>query len=299
MEVKVTKCANGHYYDVNKYDVCPHCGAGEFGAKETQKRKFGLFKRADAKPIENKLESVQPSREISKQAEDLICEDVETQGIFSDSVNASVHVVNPCVEEADATTGFFAAAEEENSYVVPAVQSETVLRDDVTVGVFAEGVAAEAKTNTLLEQVKAATDDNDVKTTGFFAPQKSADSIRQTMQQPPVGWLVCLTGTHVGKDYRVVSGKNSIGRTDDNAIALPGELSVSREKHAWVIFEPKKQEFYLKSGNESGLVYLNDENVFDVVPLHTGDVLELGDVKMVFVALCGEKFNWNNYIKKG
>ena len=298
MEVKVTKCANGHYYDVNKYDVCPHCGAGEFVAKETQKRKFGLFKRADAKPIENKPESVQPSREIAKQAEDLICEDVETQGVFSNSVNTSVPVANPSAEDADATTGFFsAAAEEEKSYAVPAVQSETVLRDDVTVGIFTAGVAAEEKTSTLLEQVKAATDDNDVKTTGFFAPQKSADSVQQTVQQPPVGWFVCITGKNVGRDYRVFSGKNSIGRTEDNAIALLGETSVSREKHAWVIFEPKKREFYLKSGDESGLVYLNDENVFDVVPLHTGDILELGDVKMVFVALSGEKFNWNDYIK--
>ena len=147
--------------------------------------------------------------------------------------------------------------------------------------------------------IQNATDDNDAKTTGFFAPKKTSENIEQKVQQPPVGWLVCLTGKHIGQDYHVFAGKNSIGRTDANAVALLGEPSVSREKHAWVIFEPKKQEFFLKSGDESGLVYLNEESVFDIAPLHTGDVLELGDVKMVFVALCGEKFSWNDYMNRG
>ena len=73
---------------------------------------------------------------------------------------------------------------------------------------------------------------------------------------------------------------------------------MSRDKHAWVIFEPRKQKFYLKPGDGSGLVYLNDENVFDTTALHSGDVLELGDVKLVFIALCGESFNWADYISK-
>ena len=135
-------------------------------------------------------------------------------------------------------------------------------------------------------------------TSYLFYYKKTTDTTEQSVKQPPVGWLVCLTGKNIGKDYRVFAGKNSIGRTEDNTIALLGETSVSRGKHAWVIFEPKKQEFFLKSGDESGLVYLNEENVFDTTPLHSGDLLELGEVKMVFVALCGEKFNWKDYINK-
>lgn len=321
MEVKVTKCANGHYYDVNKYDACPHCGAGEFVAKEPQKKKFSLFKNNATKSKEKKTESMQFSKEVVKQAEDLVCEDVETvgayganqlqaddvetQGVFAATANAESAedkvAESPRFESADLTTGFFSApVEAEKPSATPVVESSPAPADcDVkTTGFFSMGATTETKTESLLEQVQAVTDDNDAKTTGFFAPKKAANHTEQNVQQPPVGWLVCLTGKHIGKDYRIFAGKNSIGRTEENAVALLGETGVSREKHAWVIFEPKKQEFFLKSGNESGLVYLNEESVFDITSLHTGDILELGNVKMVFVALCGENFNWNNYINK-
>ena len=50
MEVRVTKCQNGHYYDANKHPVCPHCGSSsilEGIAMEQPKTKKGmqLFKK--------------------------------------------------------------------------------------------------------------------------------------------------------------------------------------------------------------------------------------------------------------
>ena len=291
MEVKVTKCANGHYYDVNKYDACPHCGAGKFVAKEPEKRKFGFFRRGDTTSPEKKAKSIQFSREIATHADELICEDVETVGTYSTTRMPEDDVETQGVFASPAVPDMLAKEQP--------LASPCTVDSDLTTGFFSSSTPAETKTPSLQEQVNAATDDNDVKTTGFFVPKKPAGDITPNIPQPPVGWLVCLTGKHIGKDYRIFAGKNSIGRTADNAIALSDETSVSREKHAWVIFEPRKQEFYLKSGDESGLVYLNDENVFDIAPLHTGDVLELGEVKMVFVELCGEKFSWNDYINKG
>lgn len=47
MEVNVTKCQNGHYFDKNKHQVCPHCGAEIFTVAEPEKKKSGkgLFKK--------------------------------------------------------------------------------------------------------------------------------------------------------------------------------------------------------------------------------------------------------------
>lgn len=358
MEVKVTKCENGHYYDVNKYQNCPHCGAGEFTATvKTQKKLFGFMKKDTAKPTADLPNSLQFSKEIVQQSVDLLYEDVKTTGAYiseqlpvEDVKTSGIFVSAPAEGRAsmenypraevddknDVTTGYFATATEtEQSANLPAMQSEsagqdsntkttgffavtsefeqkvdsratpgetTVQDSDVkTMGFFSAQTINEKQTG-LLEQVKAVTDDNDAKTTGFFAVKEPAVNTetceKVSSTQLPVGWLVCIAGKNVGVDYRVFVGKNSIGRSTENAIDLSGETSVSREKHAWVIFEPKKQEFFLKPGDGNSLVYLNDENVFDTVPLHNGDILELGNVKLLFVALCGPNFSWDNYLDK-
>lgn len=323
MEVKVTKCKNGHYYDTNKYEVCPHCGAGEFTIEQPQKKRFGFFKKNAAEKTTVNPTSIQFSKEIPSSTEELVFEDVETagiyapeqlqvedvqtQGVFATAQNDETITNNDyltqnsdTVEDNGLTSGFFAAKPESKTQVE---QRKVTDRDEEkTTGYFSAPAQAETRLPSLQEQVKAATDSNDVKTTGFFAVKTSSgiaeNSPVSTSTEPPVGWLVCVAGKNLGKDYRIVAGKNSIGRTQDNTVCLTGEISVSRDKHAWVIFEPRKQKFYLKPGDGSGLVYLNDENVFDTTALHSGDVLELGDVKLVFIALCGESFNWADYISK-
>ena len=39
---------------------------------------------------------------------------------------------------------------------------------------------------------------------------------------PVCGWLVCISGPRQGKDYRIKSGKNFIGRADDMDIQILG-----------------------------------------------------------------------------
>ena len=175
MEVKVTKCENGHYYDMNKYDTCPHCGAGEFVAKEPQKKKFGFFKKDSAKLPEKKSEPIQVSKEFVKPAEDLICEDVETvgaysseqvqtedvetQGVFTTTTTTKRNVEvpaeeSPSFESSDLTTGFFApSTDEKKPEVAPVAESSSVPSDcDVkTTGFFSIGSAPEKKTGSLLD----------------------------------------------------------------------------------------------------------------------------------------------------
>ena len=91
-------------------------------------------------------------------------------------------------------------------------------------------------------------------------------------------------------------GKNTIGRSDSNKVVLRLDRSVSRENHATVIYEPKKREFYLQTGNTDGLIYLNENFVDCAQPIKAKDVLEMGTSKFVFVPLCGEDFSWEQYI---
>jgi hypothetical protein len=108
-----------------------------------------------------------------------------------------------------------------------------------------------------------------------------------------VGWLVCVDGPDRGRDYRLHSEKNFIGRSSNMDICIAGDDSISREKHATVSFEPKKKEFWLLPGEASGLVYINEEVVNTPTPLKPRDIIELGRTKVMFYPFCDENFQWS------
>lgn len=126
--------------------------------------------------------------------------------------------------------------------------------------------------------------DDDCKTIGIMQSSKGID--------PVVGWLVCIEGPDKGKDYRIRSEKNFIGRDSSMDIAISGDMSISRRNHALVSYNPKNNSFRLYPGESHGIVYCNDEEVFSAVMLNRGDIIELGDSKLIFVPLCGEDFKW-------
>jgi hypothetical protein len=117
---------------------------------------------------------------------------------------------------------------------------------------------------------------------------------RRTMGvDPVVGWLVCIEGPDRGQDYRIRSERNFIGRGDAMDIRVERDETISREKHASVSFNPKNQQFKLHPGEGRGLVYLNGDDVAEATPMKDGDVIELGQTKLLFVPLCGPDFAWS------
>jgi hypothetical protein len=110
--------------------------------------------------------------------------------------------------------------------------------------------------------------------------------------EPVVGWLVCIEGPDRGHDFRLHAAKNFIGRSPAMDVSLSGDETVSREKHGVVTFEPKRASFWLAPGESSGLVYCNGEIVHAAMELKPGDVVEVGQSKLVLVAFVGEAFRW-------
>jgi hypothetical protein len=111
---------------------------------------------------------------------------------------------------------------------------------------------------------------------------------------PVVGWLVSVEGPDKGRDYRIRTERNFIGRKDNNDIVIKGDDSISREKHAIISFNPRKRSFRLAPGDSRGLIYHNDEEVLTPLELQAYDVLEIGKTKLMFIPLCGEKFSWDS-----
>lgn len=110
--------------------------------------------------------------------------------------------------------------------------------------------------------------------------------------EPVVGWLVCLEGPDRGKDFRLHNEKNYIGRAPSNDVVVESDNTVSRERHALVIFDPKKHTFWSLPGDAAGLVYLNGEIVNSPTEMKNDDVLEIGKTKLVLIAFCGGKYKW-------
>lgn len=113
--------------------------------------------------------------------------------------------------------------------------------------------------------------------------------------QPVVGWLVGIKGECYGQSYRLKAGRNFIGRSEYMDVSIPGDTSISRERHAILVFEPKESKFFLQPGSSNELFYLNEECVLEVRMIHAYDILSLGHSKLIFIPLCGEQFNWDDY----
>lgn len=111
---------------------------------------------------------------------------------------------------------------------------------------------------------------------------------------PVVGWLVCVDGPEKGRDYRIHTEKNFIGRSDAMDVSLRGDDSISRSNHAVITYDPRKRRFSISKHEGRGLVYVNGEEVDGRAPLSSYDVVEMGESKFVFIAFCSEKFDWED-----
>lgn len=109
---------------------------------------------------------------------------------------------------------------------------------------------------------------------------------------PVVGWLVCIDGADKGRDYRIHTERNFIGRAPSMDICISGDETISRERHAILSFDPKKKQFWIQPGESTGLVYLNGEAVYVPQQLNPRDTIEFGQTKVVFVPFVNETFQW-------
>ena len=125
------------------------------------------------------------------------------------------------------------------------------------------------------------------KTIGVFETPEFSKGI-----EPVVGWLVCIDGPEKGKDYRILCKVNTIGRSSDMDIFI-NDRTVSRDKNARISYEPRNNDFHLFPAESSNNIYLNNKAVYVPTQLSAYDLIEFGNSKMLFIPLCGEKFQWD------
>ena len=111
---------------------------------------------------------------------------------------------------------------------------------------------------------------------------------------PVVGWLVCVEGPAKGRDYRIHSNYNYIGRGQHMDICISGDDHISKEKAAIIAYDALERCFFFGPGMGQNLVRVNGTMLMNAVPLKAYDELTIGKTKLLFVPLCGERFDWND-----
>lgn len=166
---------------------------------------------------------------------------------------------------------------------LPATPRRGISDAQTMLGSSLPGVAEAAMRQKVRVDMGPAPAGADEKTIGIFRTEKGYD--------PVVGWLVCVDGKEKGRDFRLHTGRNYVGRALKSDIALVDDEGVSREDHCSVVFEPKSGGFHLLRGLGEGVV-INGQRLQDAHALAADDELEIGGSRFVFVPFCGEGRSW-------
>lgn len=109
---------------------------------------------------------------------------------------------------------------------------------------------------------------------------------------PVVGWLVCIEGKERGKDYRIHTDNNYIGRSERMDICIRGDETISRENQAIITYDAMDKIFYISPGEGRSILRVNNQAIFQTVQVKAFDRIMLGRTLLLFLPLCGEDFEW-------
>ena len=110
---------------------------------------------------------------------------------------------------------------------------------------------------------------------------------------PVCGWFVCTEGADKGRDFRIKTERNFIGRGTNMDIMISGDDSISRENHASITYNPRNLKFTIATGEGRGLIYLNGDVIETSTEVVAYDELELGNSKLLFIPFTTESFSWS------
>lgn len=107
------------------------------------------------------------------------------------------------------------------------------------------------------------------------------------------GWLVVVSEDGKGSSFSLTFGMNTIGREKNNHVQIRnGDNSISRDKHAIIIYDYQNNIFFVKHGEGQYLSYLNGEVLLDTKELKANDRIKVGNTELIFIPLCSEAFAW-------
>lgn len=261
-EMEVKQCgACKKYYDINSYESCPHCGSSK---SETN----GVTTEEEKKNKVGRLADLFSRKEKKEKKDDFVS--VPIQESYIDDEPESFKTVQETVQEpVKFATSERISSERPSIDIKPVLPSGNVINKPEN------------------RNVSVRTQEDDMKTVQIY----------NTKSEPVVGWLVCVKGECLGESFEIYGGNNKLGRGSDSDICI-ADSTISREQ-ATIKFEPRKQKFHLMPVDNGKFMYIDGEEVLDRVCLEPHMHIEIGEkVELIFVPLCGDNFNWKDYIEE-
>lgn len=243
--MNVVKCKNGHFFDGDSFEQCPHCGAmiGAGGnhqpsSERQSKSSFSIFGKKQKKTPEresageclNEYKGWGAQEKITDN-ESLVTPTVPLAGIYNMESEQEEEAFFPEKEQKNIENRELFENKKEEVFKQEMVENEHHHNESLQAAIKKASANPEGKTIGVFSMGKAAESRAAENKTSSFAP----------LADPVVGWLVCIKGNHFGESFNIAAARNSIGRSETNHIVLMKDNSVSREKHAWIVYEPKKE----------------------------------------------------------
>lgn len=302
--MKAARCTNGHWYDADTYDKCPHCGETIKGSADS------VESNVKQKEKKSRLGFLGKKKEPFKSS----TQSTEKQTSQKNTVGGKSAAVSVSTQD-EVTERFFSELDDEDktmAMIIPnngtEVSSESSVMESRRVetensGGSGNAVAKKQTSEPLLEAVHRVSVMDEGKTLSYFnaisnqsAKTEPESATIEKKTDPVVGWLVCVSGAHFGESFQIYAGRNTMGRSTNNKIVFGLDKSISRETHATIIYEPKKREFFVQAGTSEGLIYVNESLVASSEIIKHKDTLEIGSLKLILIPLCGTDFSWEQYL---
>lgn len=112
---------------------------------------------------------------------------------------------------------------------------------------------------------------------------------------PVAGWLVCIEGPDKGKDFRILAGRNLIGRSESNKYQVNlTDMKISRtEAVASIAYDDRHNEFIFGAGSYGNILpFVDGQPCMNQLPISAYSKIEIGQTTLLFVPFCGEHFTW-------
>lgn len=272
-------CIKGHFYDGDKYETCPHCASGAEAIRHDP------FSVRHSEPEEEKINGRKNERKARREKGGFFYRGGKKEEAFKSEVKPIES--KPNEGSARGTVLLQEDAEAEMPQQKFEQKLEQAPEQKASFAAIGQGAIEQEGVSQSLRAAFAASAQtgeagDEGKTVGYFSAGKT---------DPPVGYLICTAGEDYGIGFPLKTGNNSIGRSVSMDVVIMDE-KVSREKQAFVMYEPIKREFYMKPGEGTGLCYLNGELVLGPVKMKAFDLIMLGDTKLMLIPVCCEKFSW-------
>jgi len=261
--MNLSRCGKGHFFDKEKYAICPYCA-------QNGQQGDGLT---------DVLTDVFTEGPMTTEAATEPLTDMSVTDTLSNTGRGGEYVPSPAIMPVDKSIN-----NQGNS-----MQAGGAEEDDTNTVAFYDDIFI-TPNKTVQPDI--------MQIPPFQTVQTAQPVVISNVTTPCVGWLVVIKGMHLGQDFHLKTGKNFIGRDAKMDIVLDGDKSVSRNKHAILVYEPKQHLYLVQPGESSELVYLNDDVVLSPLPLKAYDVITVGEVNLLFMPLCGSEFNWTDALGK-